>query len=553
MLTHLYIKHFTIIHTLNLDLTHQLTVLTGETGAGKSILIDALELILGGRADTSFIQTGQDRCEIIATFNITHIPTAQKWLTDQALDDAEDCMIARIISRDGRSRNTINGRPCTLQQLRDLGTLLVHIHGQNQHTLLTQNEYQRKLLDTFAMHDPLCQNVRKQYETWRQADHELRTLNAMDGNQEQQKTWLRFQIEELQELNLTAGELESCETEHKKLSHATQSIQVCEQLLGMLSDNESCVLNQLNAATHMVRQLPQDTQLMQSISLLEQSTINIGEAQTDIRRYLQGLNPDPEQLHALEQRLVRIHDLARKHKVLPEELHLKQRTLEKELEALASMDERIAALGAEIERSLKHYHTAAKALTQSRQKAAATLNHAVTLHLQQLGMQNGKLEVTLLPKEDARPQLHGNERVTFLIVTNPGQPPQSLAKVASGGELSRISLAIQVVTAQVSNSPTLIFDEVDVGIGGKTAEIVGQQLRSLGEKAQVLCVTHLPQVAAKGHQHLHIEKQTDQEKVSTHIRVLSPEEKIREIARMLGGVNITEKTLAHAEEMVSSG
>ncbi|MDF3054379.1 MAG: repair protein RecN [Gammaproteobacteria bacterium] len=551
MLKHLHIKHFTIIDELNLDLTDGLTVLTGETGAGKSILIDALELALGARANTMLIQKDQKRCEITATIDTTHITSAQKWLRDEELDEGEECLISRVISRDGRSRNTINGRPCTLEQVRSLGALLVHIHGQNQHTLLTQSDYQRKLLDTFAGHRELCQNVRNHFQRWRQANDELSTLMGTDEDQAQKKEWLSFQIEELSELSLAEGELANLEAQYKKLSNATQFILSCEDILNTLSGEGHNLMREVDRIIQSLKQLPTEKETTEAIQLLQQTSIHMEEAQHNVNRYLSNLTTDPQALDQIERRLARIYELARKHKVLPEELHQKQTRLEKELEALTGMDERIAQLQTEITTAQTNYQAAAEKLTLSRQAAANRLNQAVTAHIKTLGMQHGELHVTLQPLEDQMPHTYGNERIAFLIVTNPGHTPHSLAKVASGGELSRISLAIQVVAAEAFHSPTLIFDEVDVGIGGKTADIVGQQLRKLGEKAQVLCVTHLPQVAANGHQHLHIAKQVNNNKVTTSITILSAEERTQEIARMLGGVNITEKTRAHAEEMLA--
>jgi DNA repair protein RecN (Recombination protein N) len=552
MLKHLHIKNFTIIDELSLDLTDKLTVLTGETGAGKSIMIDALELTLGARADTGFIQAGQKRCEITATIDISKISAAQKWLINEDLDEDDECLISRTINRDGRSRNTINGRPCTLQQVRELGNFLIHIHGQNQHTLLTQSDHQRKLLDSYAAHDNLLLNAQKHFTKWHNAKDELQTLNAADGNQEQQKEWLTFQIDELDDLSISAGELESLETEQKKLINATQSITTCENILNIFSGDNHSVTSDLDTITALLKQLPTEKAITETIQLLDESRIQIHEAQNNVSHYLNNLSPDPEALENIEQRLSRIHELARKHKTLPEELHLKQAELELELEKLTGMDARISELQQQIIQAKEDYQVAAEKLTQSRQAAADKLNKAVTAHIKQLGMQNGKLQVTLQPHEDNTPRLHGQERIAFLITTNPGQAPGPLSKIASGGELSRISLAIQVVAAEASSSPTLIFDEVDVGVGGMTAEIVGQQLRQLGEKAQVLCVTHLPQVAAKGHQHLFIAKQSDKNTVSTSIRLLTAKEKTNEIARMLGGLNITEKTLAHAEEMLEN-
>jgi DNA repair protein RecN (Recombination protein N) len=548
MLKHLYIKHFTIIDEITVELNDGLTVLTGETGAGKSILIDALQMALGERAETSLIQTGQERCEVTAIFDVANNQPAQQWLQEQALDEGEECLVRRVISRNGPSRSTINGRPCSVQSLRELGTLLVHIHGQHQHQQLLKSDYQRQLLDEFAKQTALCNTVHDVYERWRQVQTELASLQNED--QTSQLEFLNFQINELEELALQPNELVELEAEQRQLSHAEQWIESCQQLVEVLSEDEQrSVLHGLYTAESLLKALPAEQQ--QTIAeLLQQAQIQVSEAADQARHYLQGLEPDPQRLQWVDQRLARIHDMARKHRIKPEELLELQQTLVTKRQQLSHKDEHLAALQQQLTALATQYSKHAKQLTKARQQAADTLNKAVTAHIQTLGMPGGRIQIELSPRDSNTLHPYGNERVEFLISTNAGQPFGLLSKVASGGELSRVALAIQVIVAQATILPTLIFDEVDVGIGGGTAEIVGQQLKTLGKRAQVLCVTHLPQVAAQGMHHLLVEKRSDAQGVSTAIRALFQEEKISEIARMLGGVKITAKTLAHAREMV---
>jgi DNA repair protein RecN (Recombination protein N) len=547
MIKHLYIRHFTIIDEVEVELSNGLTVLTGETGAGKSILIDALQVVLGERAESGFIKTGEARCEVTAIFDVANNAPAQQWLAAQEMDEGQECMIRRVLTTDGRSRATINARPCALQSVRELGALLVHIHGQNQHQQLLKSDYQRELLDDYTQNLSVINAVQKTYQAWREATNTLATASTQDTSK--QKDFLAFQLRELEALALQANELEALAAEHRRLSHAEQWIINAQQALNLLAENDnSSVLHGLYTADTLVKNLSESGKT--ASELLQQATIQTEEAATHIRQLLKTLEPDPERMQWIDQRLAHIHDVARKHRVSPEELLTLQQTLESQYEALDQSAERIALLEEKITQLVKEYAAQAKQLTQSRQKAAKKLSAAVSTHIQTLGMPGGCVEIMLASREDHVPHLHGAERIEFLVTTNPGQSPQALSKVVSGGELSRIALAIQVVAAEAAILPTLIFDEVDVGIGGGTAEIVGKQLKNLGNRAQVLCVTHLPQVAAQGHQHLHVQKQTQNEKVTTGIRLLSSEEKIQEIARMLGGVKITEKTLAHAKEMV---
>lgn len=547
MLKHLYIRHFTIIDEIEVELLNGLTVLTGETGAGKSILIDALQVVLGERAETGLIKAGETRAEVTAIFDVTHNKPAEKWLKTQEMDEGSECILRRIITNDGRSRATINGRPSSLQVIRELGDLLIHIHGQHQHQQLLKNDYQRELLDDYAKNTAPRNKVKQIYQAWREASDLLATLTTQDTSK--QKDFLAFQLQELEELALQADELETLASEHRRLAHAEQWIANAQQALDIIAESDQgSVLYGLYTASNLVQNLPDTTE--NTAELLRQATIQTEEAATQIRHLLKTFEPDPERMQYIEQRLARIHDIARKHRISPEELHALHKNLQQQYSQLDDSAERITSLEKEISDLQTTYATEAKQLTKIRTNAAKKLSSAVSAHIQTLGMPGGCVEIALTPRESAVPHLHGAERIEFLVTTNKGQTPQALSKVVSGGELSRIALAIQVVAAEASVLPTLIFDEVDVGIGGGTAEIVGQQLKNLGAHAQVLCVTHLPQVAAQGHQHLHVQKQMQNEKVQTSIRLLSNEEKIQEIARMLGGVKITEKTLAHAKEMI---
>jgi len=547
MLKHLYIRHFTIIDEVALDLSPGLTVLTGETGAGKSILIDALQIVLGERAENGSIKTGEARCEVAAMFDLRNHLVAQEWLKVQEMDEGEECIIRRILTNDGRSRATINARPCSLQVMREFAALLVHVHGQNQHQQLLKNDYQRDLLDDYAQNSILCDAVYKVHRRWHEATVELAKMNAQDASN--QKAFLEFQLRELEDLNLQANELVELVEEHQRLAHAEQWISTYQQALEILSDAEQhSVLHGLHTADALLRNV---AQVSPSVSeLLQQAVIQTEEAATQIRQQLKTLEPDPERMQWIEQRLACIHDIARKHRVAPEELFSLQQNLQSQFQLLDQRDTHILLCEEKIKNLVVEYRLHTKQLSQRRLEAAQKLSADVSAQIQILGMPNGRIEIQLSAYETDELQAHGDERVEFLVSTNVGQPCYGLKKVASGGELSRIALAIQVVTARAAVLPTLIFDEVDVGIGGGVAEIVGQQLKQLGGHAQVLCVTHLPQVAVQGHQHLHVQKQTQNEKVVTGIRLLSSEEKIQEIARMLGGVKITEKTLAHAREML---
>ncbi len=552
MLQHLSIQYFTIIDTIELEFKPGMTVLTGETGAGKSILIDALMLALGGRGDSSVIRTGHERCTVTAGFNIQALPLIQQWLIAHELASDGECLLRRVITTDGRSRAFINGQTMPLQQLRELANLLLSIHGQHEHQTLLKPEKQRILLDAYAGHTALVKKVQTIYNQWRGTQDELNTLLSHTEQRQARQELLAYQTQELIKLNLQEDELTSLDIEQRQLANADHLLNNFQQLLGLLAEQDkSNVLNLINSAQIQVNSLQNiDQQFNPIAELLTNAEIQINEAVTELRHYYAQIELNPERLEWVETRLGAIHDLARKHRIQPNELIALQNKLQSELEQLENSDVAITKLQKTIAQLKQDYQNAANELSISRKQAAEQLGPKVEKSMHQLNMPGGYFSVQFIANPDNQPACYGLEKIEFLVSTNPGQALQSLAKVASGGELSRISLAIHVLTAQTDTSPTLIFDEVDVGIGGGTAEVVGHLLRKLAKSAQVLCVTHLPQVAAQSEQHLQISKLTENNITQTYIRNLSPTDKIQEIARMLGGVKITKQTLAHAKEML---
>jgi DNA repair protein RecN (Recombination protein N) len=544
MLQHIHIQNFTIIQQLELELQTGLTALTGETGAGKSIIVDALELALGGRTDSSLIRHGCDRCDISTTFYLKYLPDAKQWLSKHDFELNDDTLILRrTITQDGRSRGYIQGQSAPLQQLKDLGNLLVNIHGQHEHQSLMKRDAQRLLLDSHAGQLALVKEVSSHYQTWHKAQTALDTLRAQDNTA--RRELLRYQVQELDTLALADNELEKLEQEHKQLANASQLIADGHAALNIMTEHE------LNRACHLLKSIQSiDSAVTPTTELLNSVIIQTEEAINELRRYLDDLELNPERLLFLEQRLQAIYDLARKHRITPENLSKRHQELAAELKQLENADSHLEALEETLKTALLKYDAAAKKLTKQREKIAKTFSAEVTERMQTLGMPGGKFSAHIEPLTE--PSMYGLEKIEFQVSANPGQPLQSLSKVASGGELSRISLAIQVMAAQSDTTPTLIFDEVDVGIGGGTAEIVGNLLRALGKTSQVLCVTHLPQVASKGHHHLQVQKQTVDGNTVTQIQILTADEKVQEIARMLGGLKITKQTLAHAKEMIET-
>ena len=562
MLRHIHIHHFAIVDELKLDLSPGMTVLTGETGAGKSILLDALGLALGDRADTGAIRAGVDRAEVSVDFNITEHQQAQNWLLDRELDDDDLCLIRRTINRDGRSKGYINGRPVPMQMLRELGEQLVDIHGQHEHQSLLKRDVQRQALDDYASahssskstsHEKLVTDTAELFTQWQQLTETLAELQASREQRDDRLELLRYQVEELRELDFSREEYSTLETEHARLANQNQLREGGEQVLQALSgDNQDTLTDRVEKCSVEMQQLLSiDPALANVCETLQGAVIQSREAAAELRNYLDGLSLDPEQLQTLNERLGFIHDLARKHRLIPNELPVLHEQLEGELSTLEKADIQLESITSDISTVEKAYQKIACKLSASRKQSAKKLAAAITENMHQLGMPHGLFEITLEPVEGL--SIHGLERAEYCVTTNPGQPLQPLAKVASGGELARISLAIQVIAAGSGNIQTLVFDEVDVGIGGGIAEVVGRLLKNLSDNRQVLCVTHQPQVASLAHQHLQVRKQSEKQKTITDVSPISEQDRVDEIARMLGGLEITEQTLSHAQEMIERG
>ena len=549
MLTHLGVRHFATVESLELEPGQGLTTISGETGAGKSVLIDALGLALGDRADSSVVRAGCERAEVEATFDLSDCPAAHQWLTSRELDHDNDCILRRTVREDGRSRAYINGSPVPVTEVRELGELLISIHSQHEHQSLLKKESQRTLLDSFAGADSLLRTLRSQWRDWRDARKSReQALNSARELGERQEL-LRFQLEELDAFDLGEQELAELESEQKRLGNADTLIRLCQQSLSLLYEQEEgAVADQLARVQHWLGDAAAgDDTLGNALSTVESARLQIEAAADDLRHYLERLDLDPERLAQVEERLGQAYSLARKHRVRAEQLFSHHQTLREEAGRLDNHDVHLLTLEKQEQQAELTFMESARQLSELRRSHASALASGVLSNLKELGMKGARLEISLT---SCAPGAEGLEEVEFLFTANPGQPLRPLAKVASGGELSRVSLAIQVICAKTLTVPCLVFDEVDVGVGGGIAEIVGRLLRELGNHAQVLCITHQPQVASLGHSHWQVQKQ--QKKDSTHTRVLAlnNEQRVEEVARMLGGVEITDSTLAHAREML---
>ena len=552
MLTHIHIWNFAIVEKLDIEFDSGLTVLTGETGAGKSILLDALNLALGDRADTSVIRHGSDKAEISVTFSLHDAPEASAWLAEHEMQSEDECIIRRTISRNGPSKAFINGIPATVQQLRELGEMLVDLHGQHEHQSLLQRDIQRQLLDDYANHKELLQQVSTAHTNWLALQEQWQRLSSANKDRDSRIELLRYQVQELESLNLQPGEAQELEAEHKRLANASHLLQTAQQVLGMLEENDDRAVHQvLNQSHGDISDLARvDSQLQPIAELLNNAIIQVQETISELRHYADNLELDPARLQEVEQRINDMHTLSRKHRVDAEELVSLLPALQQERDDLEQADIKLDGLQKQIQQAKEAFTKTAAKLTTSRKKTAKLLSEKISDAMQGLSLQGGKFDVQLEALPETRWNAQGCEQIEFLVSANPGQPVKPLNKVASGGELSRISLAIQVITAQAARIPSLIFDEVDVGIGGRVAEIVGLQLRALGQHRQVVCVTHLPQVAALGHHHLQVSKQTSKDTTVTDIKQLDNKQRIDEVARMLGGIEITDQTLSHAKEMI---
>lgn len=552
MLLNLNILDLAVVDKLDLDLAPGMSVLTGETGAGKSILLTALGLALGDRADSGYVRPGSKRAEINLEFDLSKSPAAIQWLIDQELDDDGQCMIRRTVGDDGRSKAYINNRPVNLQTLQALSRQLVEIHGQHAHLTLLDREEQRRLLDYYARHQALVDRLNDCHQQWKQTHQALRQLLKAGSDQAEREELLRYQLDELQQLDLENFDYQALADQHNKLANLGKILGLGQQQLELLYDNDqNSVADMLGHVIHSIDELSQYAAEFNGVGdLLRDAEIQIGEASQQLRRFLENQEADPQQLSWLDQQIGVIQQLSRKHKVQPEELPALAARFAEELDSISHGSERIESLNADCERLLGQYRQLAGELSASRRAAAEELQRRITDTIRELGLPHGEFIVNLRADSDAEPQRNGVDDIEFLVSTNPGLPAKPLAKVASGGELSRISLAIQVTTSTDKTTPTMIFDEVDSGIGGGIAEIVGQKLRRLSKNRQVLCVTHLPQVASQGHQHLFVAKNQQAAVTSSTVTTLGDEQRVHEIARMLGGVTITDNTLAHAREML---
>lgn len=552
MLTHLHITDFTLVDELDLELQKGLTTITGETGAGKSIMLDALGLALGDRADTDKVRPGAKKADIHASFEIGSQPYVQKWLAEHELADQGECILRRVVTSEGRSRAFINGQTVTLNQLRTLGELLIDIHSQHEHQSLLNTRTHRRLLDAFGGLDALAAQVKEAFGHWKDIRSRLDDIKHHNEELNARFQLLHYQVEELDQLGLEAGELELLEDEQRQLANATTINTHCGHVVSLCGDDEG-LQDRLNHAIHLLADLDARPRAVEEAeSLLRNALIHVQEAQAEVDRYLDQQQDDESRLPEVEERLSAIYEIARKHRVPAEELAALHQSLATELSGLQSGDEQIDLLEKQESEALDIYRKLAGELSDQRQFASARLTKAVNGKFKQLAMDHAKISIELSPAD--APSAHGGEAVEFLITTNPGQPPKPLIKIASGGELSRVSLAIQVVTAQSATTPTLVFDEVDVGIGGPTGDEVGTLLRELGDNAQVLCVTHLAQVASKGHQHLLVSKAKDRKKgMLSQVTPLDDKGKVAEIARMMGGAVDSKKSMAHAREMLSEG
>ena len=546
MLLNLAIQDYAVVDHLEIDLRNGMTCITGETGAGKSIMLDALGLCVGDRADSRAIRPGASRTDISACFDVSRNTRATVWLAERDLEATGECILRRTITAEGRSRAYINGTPATLADCADLGQLLVDIHSQHAHQSLLRRPTQRSLLDTYAGAETLVVKISEIAQRWRLLQEEHTRLSGKTEESDARRELLTYQIAELETLNPQPGELADLEAQHRLQSNATFIIDAANNIAhGCETQRDQ--LAKMVALANDERMVSESTANLRE--LLQSALIQLDEAQAETARFAESVELDPVGLRETEERLGALHDLARKHRVPAEALPDLLETLQTELNSITGGSANLEVLQHELEATAHDWRTHAEQLSARRHDAAAQLGQRVMERLDSLAMSKCVFEIALIPFADTRPDPRGSEDVEFLIATNPGTAPGPLNKVASGGELSRISLALQVVAADTATAPTVIFDEVDVGIGGGVAEVVGELLQQLGTRSQVLVVTHQPQVAAKGHQHLLVTKEGE-ETVKSALTPLEGEARIKEIGRMLGGAKLTGNTLAHAREML---
>ncbi len=554
MLTHLQIRDFAIIDAIELELRPGLTVLTGETGAGKSILVDALQLLAGGRAGAEVVRHGSERAEISGTFDLAQAPRELKqWLEEQSISGGDDLIIRRVVAADGRSRAYLNGQSVPVQLLREAGNILIDIHGQHEFQSLMRGAAQRELLDGYGRHESLGAQVGIAHRVWLEILNRTLDLETRARDRDAKLELLRYQVSELQALQLKQGEIASLIEERARLSNRGRLAESAQAALQQLfeSDEGSAHAGVSRALQALRGVASVDPKLAAVVPILEEASIQITEAARALEHYRETLDVDSARQDEVEKRLSAIEELARKNRVKPEELLERGEQLAKELEGLERAELDLAVLRKDLASALESYRVQAQQLSARRVTAGRALAKDITTRMQTLGMSGGRFQVEVTQDGNADPEQHGIDQIEFRVTANPGQPLRALAKVASGGELSRLSLAVQVSCA-ARETRCMVFDEVDSGIGGAIAEIVGRELRSLGSRGQVLCVTHLPQVASQGHQHLRVTKLTDGRTTRTALTELSPEDRVEELARMLGGVEVTAKAREHAKEMLKA-
>lgn len=558
MLTFLTIKDFAVVRAAELEFGPGLTVISGETGAGKSLLVDALGFLSGLRADSGMVRHGAERAELSAHFELGDALPARDWLREQDMldegrDDGDDCQLRRTLRADGGSKAWINGRPATLAQLGELAGLLVEIHGQHEHQALLSRASQLALLDGYGGHEAVLAAVAAAAAHWNTLLRERDALSKQ-GDVSERIGYLEHQLGELQRESLEPDAIAELGASHRRHAHAAALIAACDAAFVRLAGDEALSMTRQLQQTRseLARVVEHEPRLADIDALLDAATIQLDEAIALIERIREDLDLDPSQFEDMERRLGRIHDLARKHRVAPEQLATQRDTVATELESLRSAGQRVATLDGEIDAARKQWRAAAGKLTEARTQTAKTLSTSTTALIGELGMGGGRFQIALEPNASERPDANGAERIEFLVSANAGQPPRALRKVASGGELSRISLAIEVSALGGDLVPTMVFDEVDSGIGGAVAEIVGQKLRALGEKRQALCVTHLPQVAAQGHAHYRVSKAASDGVTQSAVERLDAKQRAEELARMLGGVEVSKEARAAARRLLSN-
>jgi DNA repair protein RecN (Recombination protein N) len=552
VLDSIQIRDFAIIDSLQLEFDSGLSALTGETGAGKSILLDAIKLVAGDRAESDSIRQGAERAEISVSFRLDDTPAVHKWLADQEMNADGECLVRRVLHANGRSKAFINGFNATLAQLRTLCDMLIDIHGQHEHQSLQVPLVQRQLLDAFLGEQSLLDEVRQKFDNYRDLEQRLQQAQTGSREREQRVDLLGLYCDELNQLALTEGEFEVLQDEYRRLSNADALIEQTGQVLAQLYENDDQSIQSLLSLSEQKLSLllESDKALVSSHELIKTALIQVQEATLELRNYRDGIELDGARLEAINERIAGIQNLARKHRIEVAALPALSEELNRELEMLQGDGFNVETIQADLDKARNDYLFSAGELSLKRQKTAATLSEQVTQVMQQLGMDDGQFVIGVESHQE--PAKHGIDSIRYLVSTNPGQSPKPLSKVASGGELSRISLAIQVIMSESSRIPTLIFDEVDSGVGGGVAEIVGKKLRLLGRDRQVFCVTHLPQVASRAHHHFRVTKASERGETSTEVIPLSNEERLEEVARMLGGVTITAQTRAHASEMLAT-